>query len=86
MSRVYGSQRFDVVIYRSEEQNREKMANTACTRPFDRVSTEPTYQSGPLRTLRATLHGNLCGLKLVPAKWRCLILPTSGKRKPFGGL
>src|SRR5688572_15029166 len=27
----------------------------------------------------------LHGLELVPAKWRCLVSPTSGYRKPLGG-
>ncbi len=47
------------------------MSNTACTR-------SPAKDAGAMVVGVGAFSGSLCGLELVPAKWRCLVPPTSG--------
>ncbi len=57
-------------ILKKGESYEQKAANTACTRP-------PTKSVGAVVVGVCAFSGTLCGLKLVPLKWRCLVPPTS---------
>jgi hypothetical protein len=64
----------------SQSRNEQNLYNavmlTAKSRPTQRAP-DPRKITGAGVVGIAAFSGSLCGLKLVPSKWRCLVPPTS---------